>query len=126
MSETVKSYRDLRVWQKGMDLTAEVYRLSRSWPKEELYGLTSQARRAAASVPANIAEGYGRQSSTSYGQFLKVARGSLKELETHLLLAERVGLTPEGSCRQLLTQADDLGRMLGGLIKAVSRSRPEQ
>ena len=126
MSEKVKSYRDLRVWQKGMDLAAEVYRLSRSWPKEELYGLTSQARRAAASVPANIAEGYGRQSSASYGQFLKVARGSLKELETHLILAERVGLTPDGSCRQLLTQADDLGRMLGGLIKAVSRKQPEQ
>ena len=126
MGEEVKSYRDLRVWQKGMDLAAEVYRLSRSWPKEELYGLTSQARRAATSVPANIAEGYGRQSSASYGQFLKVARGSLKELETHLLLAERVGLLPQGSCREPLKQADDLGRMLGGLIKAVGRKQPER
>ena len=119
MGEEVKSYRDLRVWQKGMDLAAEVYRLSKSWPKEELYGLISQVRRSAASVPANIAEGYGRQSSASYGQFLKVARGSLKELETHLLLAERVGITARGSCNNALEQADDLGRMLGGLIKSV-------
>ena len=102
-----------------MDLAAEVYRLSKSWPKEELYGLISQVRRSAASVPANIAEGYGRQSSASYGQFLKVARGSLKELETHLLLAERVGITARGSCNNALEQADDLGRMLGGLIKSV-------
>ena len=119
MSGDVRSYRDLLVWQKGMDLAAEVYRLSKSWPKEELYGLISQVRRSAASVPANIAEGYGRQSSASYGQFLKVARGSLKELETHLLLAERVGITARGSCNDALEQADDLGRMLGGLIKSV-------
>ena len=119
MGEGVRSYRDLRVWQKGMDLAAEVYRLSKSWPKEELYGLISQVRRSAASVPANIAEGYGRQSPASYGQFLKVARGSLKELETHLLLAERVGITARGSCNNALEQADDLGRMLGGLIKSV-------
>ena len=125
MGESVRSYRDLRVWQKGMDLAAEVYRLSRYWPKEELYGLTSQARRSAVSVPANIAEGYGRQSAASYGQFLKVARGSLKELETHLLLAERVGLAAQGSCREALEQADDLGRMLGGLIKAVTQNRPK-
>lgn len=125
MGEDVKSYRDLRVWQRGMDLAAEVYRLSRCWPKDELNGLTSQARRSAASVPANIAEVYGRQSPASYGQFLKVARGSLKELETHLLLAERVGLTAQGSCREALQRADDLGRMLGGLIKAAARNRPE-
>ena len=125
MGEGVRSYRDLRVWQKGMDLAAEVYRLSRSWPKEELYGLTSQVRRSAASVPANIAEGYGRQSPASYGQFLKIARGSLKELETHLVLAERVGLSAQGSCRDALDQADDLGRMLGGLIKAVDRKQPK-
>src|SRR5687768_12200475 len=102
-----------------MDLAERVYRLSRAWPKDELYGLTSQARRAAASIPANIAEGYGRQSTASYAQFLKTARGSLKELETHLLLAERVGLAERGSCAEALQQADELGKMLGGLIRSV-------
>ena len=104
-----------------MDLAAEVYRLTRAWPKEEIYGLTSQARRAAASIPANIAEGYGRQSSASYSQFLKVARGSLKELETHLLLAERVGLAAQGTLGDALLQADEVGRMLGGLIRSLGK-----
>jgi len=119
MADTVRSYRDLLVWQRGMDLAEEVYRLSRVWPKEELYGLTSQVRRAAGSIPANIAEGYGRQSSASYTHFLNVARGSLKELETHLILAERVGSAKDGSCSDALQQADELGRMLGGLIRSV-------
>jgi four helix bundle protein len=119
MAGTVRSYRDLLVWQRGMDLAVEVYRLTREWPKEEAYGLTSQARRAASSIPANVAEGYGRQSTASYTQFLKIARGSLKELETHLLLAERLVLNAEGNCSDALRQADELGRMLGGLIKSV-------
>jgi four helix bundle protein len=122
----VRSYRDLLVWQKGMDLAAEVYRLTRSWPKEELYGLTSQVRRAAAAIPANIAEGYGRQSTASYAQFLKIARGSLKEVETHLLLAERVGITAEESCANALQAADELGRMLGGLITSLSKGSAKQ
>jgi four helix bundle protein len=121
--DEVRSYRDLLVWQRGMDLAAEVYRLTRRWPKEEIYGLTSQARRAAASIPANIAEGYGRQSTASYVQFLKIARGSLKELETHLLLAERVEVVPSGSCEIALARADELGRMLGSLIQAIGRKR---
>ena len=126
MGTDVRSYRDLLVWQKAMDLAAEVYRLSRAWPKEEVYGLTSQARRAAASIPANIAEGYGRQSTASYSQFLKIARGSLKELETHLLLAERVGLAGQGSSAEALERAVELGKMLGGLIRSVSKRGPEQ
>ena len=121
MGGEVRSYRDLLVWQKGMDLAVEVYRLSRTWPKEELYGLTSQARRAAAAVPANIAEGYGRQSSASYAQFLKISRGSLKELETHLLLAERVGAAPKGTIEGPLQVADEMGRMLGSLIRSLGK-----
>ena len=106
-----------------MDLAVEVYQLSRAWPKEEMYGLTSQARRAAVSVPANIAEGYGRQSTTSYAHFLKVARGSLKELETHLLLAERVDAAPPRTCTRALAYADELGKMLGSMIRAVAHQR---
>ena len=126
MASGVRSHRDLLVWQKGMDLAADVYRLSRSWPRDEVYGLTSQARRAAAAIPANIAEGYGRQSTASYAQFLKIARGSLNELETHLLLAERVGLTKPGSCADTLQQVDQLGKMLGGLIRSVSKRNTGQ
>lgn len=121
MADGIRSYRDLLVWQKGMNLAEEVYRLSQSWPKEETYGLTSQARRAVVAIPANIAEGYGRQSTASYAQFLKIARGSLKELETHLLIAERVGLASAGSCADALQNADELGRMLGALIKKLGR-----
>ena len=121
MSGGVKSYRDLLVWQKGMDLSAEVYRLSREWPKEEMFGLTSQARRAATSIPANIAEGYGRQSTASYSHFLKTARGSLMELETHLLIAERVGLATPGTYADVLERADELGRMIGGLIRSINQ-----
>jgi len=100
-----------------MDLAEEVYRLSRTWPRDELYGFTSQARRAAVSMPSNIAEGYGRQSRGSYTQFLKIARGSLKELETHLLLAERVAVARAESCQAALNLADQIGRMLNAQIK---------
>jgi len=113
----VLSFRDLKTWQAGMSLAAEVYQISRDWPKDELYGFTSQARRAAASIPANIAEGYGRESRGSYAQFLKIARGSLRELETHLLLAERVGVARPGTCQTCLDRADELGRMLHSQIR---------
>ncbi|HXF89852.1 MAG TPA: four helix bundle protein [Xanthobacteraceae bacterium] len=120
MGEQIRSSRDLRVWQQGMALTEQVYLLTRTWPKEELYGLTSQARRAAVSIPANIAEGYARQSRASYANFLTIARGSLKELETYILLAERIGLSQPKATAPLLTLSDDLGRMLGGLIRKLS------
>lgn len=113
---TIESYRDLKVWQYGMDLAENVYRLTKGWPRDELYGLVSQARRASASVPANIAEGYGRHSSRSYAHFLKTARGSLKELETHLLLAERVGIATSDHISAALRMSDELGRMLNALI----------
>jgi four helix bundle protein len=118
--EEIRSYRDLRVWQKGMEIAASVYRLTQNWPKAELYGLTAQARRAATSIPANIAEGYGRHSTGSYVQFLKIAQGSLKELETHLILASRIDITTEAAVEPILLQTDDLGKMLFGLIRKLS------
>ena len=108
-----------------MDLAAEVYRLSADWPREEAFGLTSQVRRAVASIPANIAEGYGRQSTASYLQFLKIARGSLKETETHLLLAERVGMANPTATEAALNSADELGKMLNALIASVGRSKQQ-
>ncbi|RZJ38391.1 MAG: four helix bundle protein [Brevundimonas sp.] len=112
----VRSYRDLIVWQRAMDAAAATYELTRAYPRDELFGLTSQSRRAAASVAANIAEGYGRASRQAYINFLRIAQGSLKELETHLLLAERVRVTPTGSVQPILEQAEEIGRMLKALI----------
>lgn len=116
----IKSYRDLIAWQQAMDLEVAVYSLTRSWPREELYGLTTQARRSATSVAANIAEGYGRDNLGSYLQFLRIAQGSLKELETHLLIAERVGILADA--KVILAQSDEVGRVLGGLIRKLAES----
>ena len=113
------SYRELKVWQMGMKIAAEVYILTRDFPKSELYGMTSQIRRAASSIPANIAEGYGRQYRKEYIQFLRIANGSLKELETHLLLSEIVDLTTDNLIQPLLQRCDDLGRMLLGQIHSL-------
>jgi len=88
----INSYRDLKVWQDAMVIAERAYRLAARFPKEEVYGMTSQIRRAAVSMAANIAEGHGRDHSGSFVQFLRIAQGSLKELETHLLLALRVDL----------------------------------
>jgi four helix bundle protein len=105
-----------------MDLAEACYRLTATFPRDELYGLSSQVRRACVSIPANIAEGYGRNSKGAYGQFLKVAQGSLKELETHLLLAERLRLVEAETTKPLLTSCDALGRMLRALIRSIERS----
>jgi len=117
-----KSYRDLPVWQQAMDLAVAVYDVSRSWPKDELYGLTAQARRAAVSVCANIAEGYGRESLGAYLQFLKIAQGSLKELETHLMISARVDICAQGKIDDLIGQCESVGRLLRLLAKRLNES----
>lgn len=114
---SIESYRDLGIWQKGMSIAEKCWTLTRLFPKEELFGLTSQIRRAASSVPANIAEGYGRGTTKEYLRFLRIAQGSLKELETHLLLASRVGICSSEQSKELLQIADELGRMLTALTK---------
>ncbi|WP_293861747.1 four helix bundle protein [uncultured Alsobacter sp.] len=122
--DEIRSYRDLKVWQDAMDLAARCYVVTRSFPRSETYGMTSQIRRAAASVPANIAEGYGRDSAGNYVQFLRHAQGSLKELETHLLLSARVALVPAAEVDPLLDSADSLGRMLRSLIRSIESQSP--
>jgi four helix bundle protein len=112
----IQSYRDLEVWKRAMDLAVATYEATRSFPAEKRFGLTSQVRRSVASVAANIAEGYGRQSKQSYLNFLKIAQGSLKETETHLILASRVGLLDTKSLSALLDASEEIGRMLRGLI----------
>ena len=118
---TIQSYRDLKIWQLGMDLAVGCYELTKSFPQSELYGLTSQIRRAATSIPANIAEGQGRQHTKEFLHFLSIARGSLKELETHLILSERVGLLPNVALQERLRLTEEISRMLTGLRKALER-----
>ncbi|RWO94530.1 MAG: four helix bundle protein [Mesorhizobium sp.] len=120
MAEKTGSYKDLIVWQQAMDLAVAVYGATKSWPKEELYGLTSQVRRAATSVPANIAEGYGREIRGSYQQFLRIAQGSLKELETQLMIAERIGIAPKAPATSLLSSTESVGKLLRLLIRKLS------
>jgi four helix bundle protein len=122
MPSPLKSYRDLLVWQKGIDLVVVSYRATASFPKSETYGLISQIRRAATSIPANIAEGYGRGSRKEYLQFLMVAQGSLKELETHFIVSEKLSYLSAAQKDRLLSQSDELGRMLGSLIRKLKTS----
>ena len=118
-SSEIRSYQDLRVWQEGMEIASACYQVTRTFPKEEMYGMISQIRRAAVSIPANIAEGYGREYRGEYIQFLRIAQGSLKELETHLLLAVRVGLTTDEAVNAIMTLCESLGRMLRSLIRSL-------
>jgi len=117
MPEQIESYKDLIVWQQAVDLAVETYSVTGNWPKHELYGLTSQIRRAATSVAANIAEGYGRDSTGNYQQFLRVAQGSLKEFETHLIIAGRIGIAQQPTVDEMLRKSDSIGRMLRALIR---------
>ncbi|NJL41133.1 MAG: four helix bundle protein [Leptolyngbyaceae cyanobacterium SM1_4_3] len=115
----VSSYRELRVWQVGMSIAEQIYRMSAAFPKQELYGLTSQMQRAAVSIPSNVAEGHARASTKEYLHHLSIALGSLAELETQLILAERLRYTGETSTESLLSQMDELGKMLRSLQKSL-------
>lgn len=108
----IESHRDLKVWQKGMELAEEAYRLGKILPKVEEYRLTGQLLRAAASVPANIAEGHARGTRKDYANFVNIARGSLAETETFLLLAVRAGLIAAEQTAKAMTLTDELGKML--------------
>ena len=114
-------YRELIVWQKGVTLVTDVYRRTASFPKQEMYGLTSQIRRAAASVPANVAEGQGRCSRGEFRLFLGHARGSLYELETHILVAHNLNYLSEEDYSQLMAGIHEVGRLLNGLLKSLER-----
>jgi four helix bundle protein len=105
-----------------MGLAEACYLLTKRFPRDELFGMTSQTRRAASSVPANIAEGYGRNSKGDYIQFLRISQGSLKELETHLTLSSRVGLLGEPETKNVLENCDRLGKVLHRLIRSLQNS----
>jgi four helix bundle protein len=111
----VKSYKDLKVWEKAMDLVVESYRLSNLLPKAEMFGLTAQIRRAAVSIPANIAEGHGREHLGDYLRHLSIANGSLMELETHFVVMTRLSYTTIDEVQKALHLTGEVGRMLAGL-----------
>jgi len=119
---SVKSYRDLVVWQKAMALVVECYRLAGLLPKNEAYGLVSQIQRAAVSVPANIAEGHGRDHLGDYLHHLSIANGSLMELETHLLLLPRLCYLSADELAKSLRMTDEVGKMISGLGKSLKRT----
>ena len=116
------SFRDLRVWQDAMKLATETYRVTAEFPKHELYGLSQQMRRAAVSVPSNIAEGKGHRSDKGFANFLFHARGSLLELETQTEIARALAYLPEEHAEQLLQRTKVVGRSLTGLINALTKS----
>ena len=119
-TDVIKSHRDLIVWQKAMNLTVEIYQITKAFPKEELFGLTSQIRRASASIAANIAEGRGRRLSGEFQQFLGNARGSLLELDTHIELAFRVGYINGQQHNNLQEKINEVGRTLNGLMRSIN------
>jgi four helix bundle protein len=122
----MRGHKELIVWQKAMDVVIGVYRLTKSFPKTELYGLASQIQRAAVSVPSNIAEGHALKQTQAYARHLAIANASLAELETQLEIANRLGyLSPES--RQVIDQASEVGRMLWGLRRSLhSRLTPAE
>lgn len=119
----LKSYRDLEVWKKSIDWVEQIYLASKSFPQEERFGLTSQVRRAAVSVPSNIAEGAARSGTGEYLQSLSVASGSLAEAETQLIIANRLTMLSPEKLAALLNQSEELSKMLGGLKRSLESRR---
>jgi len=119
----MKSYRDLMVWQKSMQLVTRVYLITKSLPKEELYGLVPQIRKSCVSIPSNIAEGYGRNSTSDYLRFLQIASGSLYELQTQLEICFNLGYLSKQNFEEIYEQSREIERMLGSLIKKVGLNK---
>jgi len=118
---SVKDYRELIAWQKAMDLVEMVYRMTDGFPRKEVYGLTSQMRRAVVSIPSNIAEGQGRSTTRDFLNFLSIATGSLKEVETQILISQHLGYLNEPQTPQLLELTTEVGRVISGLTNSLRR-----
>lgn len=118
---TIKSYKDLEVWKKGIELVKRVYVITKKFPKVEVYGLASQMRRSAVSISSNIAEGKMRQYPNEYVQFLYVALGSCGELDTQLIIAEQLGYVSKEKTSNLTDEIDHISRMLRNLIKTIRK-----
>ncbi|MGF1632451.1 MAG: four helix bundle protein [Phycisphaerae bacterium] len=119
---SIQSVRDLKAWQCGYRLGLDVCRLTKSFPEDERFGLTSQLRRCGISIASNIAEGYGRGSTSEYLRFLRIARGSLLELRTQMMFAVDLGYLDRSAYESIESASDELGRILSGLIRSVNES----
>jgi four helix bundle protein len=119
LSEKLKSYKELKVWQRSYQLCLEIYKITKGFPDEEKYGLTSQLRRAAVSVPSNVSEGYGRKTTPEYIQFLYIAYGSVCEIETQILLSGDLGYISNGRLEMLKEGIREVERMLKALIRSL-------
>jgi four helix bundle protein len=115
----IRNYQDLIAWQKAMDLVEKVYQLTKMFPKDELYGLTNQVRRASVSIPSNIAEGQGRRTDKEYANFLSIARGSLNEVETQFLIAERLHYVEKEAVQALFSLSAEVCRLIHGLMNVL-------
>ena len=118
---SLKNYKELKVWQKAYELCLRVYKITKQFPKDEMYGLISQIRRAAVSIPSNISEGYGRKTTREYVHSLYVAYGSICELETQILISHDLDYIGSGTFDKLQEEIGDVERMLKGLIKSLSK-----
>jgi four helix bundle protein len=117
----INDFKNLKVWQKGIDIAEKCYFLTKLFPKDELYGMVQQIRRSAASIPANIAEGYGRRSTAEYIRFLNIAQGSINELETHIILSGRVGLCSQMDIESIISLLREESRMIIALIRKLEQ-----
>jgi four helix bundle protein len=115
----MRSYKDLDVWKKGIDLTIDIYSLTNNFPKSELYGLTSQIRRASVSVPSNLAEGHLRDSTKEFLRFISISLGSLAEVNIQLIIVMRIGYLTDPIFTEVIQSTDELGRMIRGLQKSL-------
>lgn len=119
MERKIKNFKDLKVWQKGVELVKMVYKITVSFPPTEVYGIVSQMRRSAVSIPSNTAEGFMRRHNKEFKQFLYIALGSLAELETQLILSEQLGFSKNEKCKSILGNINELNKMIMGLIKCL-------
>ena len=123
MIESFRSYRDLAVWKRAMKLTREIYGLTKTFPSDERFGLTNQIRRAAVSIPSNLAEGHARAGAAEFGRFISISMGSVAELETQLILARELTYADAEVVEKALEELDEIGKMLRGLAKAIQSRR---
>ncbi len=122
MTTPIRSFEDLIVWQKSVDMCQTIYEVSAQFPSDERFGLVSQIRRSAVSIPSNIAEGYGRGTPAEYSRFLRVARGSLYEVETQLIIAARLGFIPADRFKEIRELTKECGRILAGLLRSIENA----